>query len=120
MPAVVIGFHDPSSLIGTIPDATNYATSYFVFSKKLMFDFGLLDFTFGYSKDFFDLRYKDFEGFFGGFEFKPTFSKNISLNIENNSKGYNIGVKLNIFTRFNLMFGLWRLEKPTFSFNYML
>lgn len=120
LPAVVIGFHDPSSLIGTIPAATNYATSYFVFSKKLMFDFGLLDFTFGYSKDFFDLRYKDFEGLFGGFEFKPTFSKNISLNIENNSKGYNIGIKLNTFTRFNLMFGLWRLEKPTFSFNYML
>jgi len=120
LPAVVIGFQDPSSLLGTAPGATNYAASYIVFSKYLKLNFGDIDFSMGYAKDFFDLRFKDIDGLFGGFEFKPAFSKNISLNIENNSKGYNAGIKLNYFSSFNVVLGFWSLEKPTFSFNYFL
>lgn len=58
IPALVIGFQDPSSLFGTSEEATNYASSYLVFSKYLNFDFGNFDFTLGYSQDFFDLRFK--------------------------------------------------------------
>ncbi len=119
LPAVVIGFHDPSSLIGTADGATNYAASYFVLSKVLKSDLGKFDFSIGYAQDFFDLRFKDIEGLFGGVSFTPKLYDKINFIIENNSKGINTGIKMIFLSRFNLMLGLWNLDKPTFSFNYL-
>ena len=58
-------------------------------------------------------------GAFGGISFLPNFYKNASILFEHNSKGFNAGISLNAFSRFNLMFGIWNLDKPTFSFNYL-
>ena len=119
LPALVIGFQDPSSLFGTSDEATNYASSYLVFSKNLNFDFGNFDFTAGYSQDFFDARFKDLEGIFLGVSFTSSFYDDLSILFEHNSKGINTGFKLNLKSKFNLMLGIWDLKKPTFAFNYL-
>ena len=119
IPAIVLGFQDPSSLLGTADGATNYAASYFVLSKILKSDLGNFDFSLGYAQDFFNLRFKDIEGLFGGVSFTPIFFDKISFSIEHNSKGINTGIGLIGFSKFNLMLGVWNLDKPTFSFNYL-
>ena len=55
------------------------------------------------------------------FSLKPVFIPfydDLSILFEHNSKGINTGFKLNLISKFNLMFGVWNLDKPTFAFNY--
>lgn len=119
LPAMVIGFQDPSSLIGTSSGATNYAVSYIVFSKALKLNFGDLDFSMGYSKEFFDSRSKDIEDFFSGVSFTPNIFDKASISIEHNSKNFNIGLRISPIKAFNFVIGAWDLNKPIFSFNYL-
>lgn len=109
-----------SAYIGnTCKGCSNYAATYIVFSKNLKLNFGDFDFSLGYAKDFFDLRYKDLDGGFGGVTFTPNFYDLISFSFEHNSKGINSGLKWNPFKPINLMIGVWDLNKPTLSFNYL-
>ena len=51
--------------------------------------------------------------------FSPNFYNNASILFEHNSKGINAGINVIVLSRFNLMLGIWNLDKPTFSFNYL-
>ena len=120
LPALVLGLQDASAITGdTCLVCSNYSATYFVGSKNIKTEFGNFDLTLGYAFDFFELKSKDYMGVFGGISFSPNFFKNASILIENNSKGINTGIGLTGFSKFNLMLGLWNLDKPTFSFNYL-
>ena len=120
LPAIVLGLQDASAIFGeTSLAATNYSAIYFVGSKNIKSDFGNFDLSVGYAFDFLELKSKDYIGAFGGISFSPNFYKNTSILFEHNSKGFNTGVRINAFSRFNLMLGLWNLDKPTFSINYL-
>ena len=54
-----------------------------------------------------------------GVSFSPKIYENASFLFEHNSKGFNTGVRLEAYSRLNLMLGVWNLDKPTFSFNYL-
>jgi hypothetical protein len=73
----------------------------------------------GYAFDYKDIKAKDYKGVFGGISFSTKFYENALFLFEHNSKGFNSGISLNVFSRFHLMLGLWNLDKPTFSFNYL-
>ena len=96
-----------------------YAATYLVTSKKIDFKHFSIDTSLGYAFDFLDLETKDFRGFFGGAMFTPNFYDLISFSIEHNSMGVNSGLKWNPFKPIILMIGVWDLNKPTFSFNYL-
>jgi len=120
IPALVLGLQDASSIIGgTCISCSNYSATYFVGSKNLKTDFGDFDLSVGYAFDFLDLKSKDYKGVFGGISFSPNFYKNASMLFEHNSKGINTGISTIVLSRFSLMLGLWNLDKPTFSFNYL-
>jgi len=120
LPAIVLGLQDASAILGdTCLACTNYSATYFVGSKNFKTEFGDFDLSLGYAFDFLELKSKDYEGVFGGISFNPNFYKSASILFEHNSKGINTGISLTVFSRFNLMFGLWNLDKPTFSFNYL-
>ena len=120
LPALVLGLQDASAITGdTCLVCTNYSATYFVGSKKIKTEFGDFDLSLGYAFDFLELKSKDYEGVFGGISFSPNFYKNASILFEHNSKGFNSGIRLEAYSRFNLMFGFWNLDKPTFSFNYL-
>ena len=120
LPVIVLGLQDASAIIGdTCFGCSNYTATYFVGSKNFKTDFGDFDLSVGYAFDFLELKSKDFKGVFGGISFSPNINKNGSILIEHNSKGINTGIRLTVFSRFNLILGLWNLDKPTFSFNYL-
>jgi hypothetical protein len=120
LPAIVLGLQDPSAIFGdTCLVCTNYSATYFVGSKNFKTDFGNFDLTIGYAFDFKELKAKDFKGVFGGISFSPNFYENASFLFEHNNKGFNTGISTIVLSRFNLMLGLWNLDKPTFSFNYL-
>ena len=120
LPAIVLGLQDTSAIFGdTCLVCTNYSATYFVGSKNFKTDFGNFDISVGYAFDFLELKSKDYKGVFGGISFTPNFYKNASILVEHNSKGINTGVNMIVLSRFNFMLGLWNLEKPTFSFNYL-
>ena len=120
LPAIVLGLQDASALLGdTCLGCSNYSATYFVGSKSLKTGLGDFDFSIGYAFDFLELKSKDYMGVFGGISFSPNIYKNASILIEHNSKGFNTGISTVVLSRFNLMLGLWNLDKPTFSFNYL-
>ena len=120
LPAIVLGLQDPSAIFGdTCLVCTNYSATYFVGSKNFKTDFGNFDLSIGYAFDFKELKAKDFKGVFGGISFSPNFYENASFLFEHNNKGFNTGISTIVLSRFNLMLGLWNLDKPTFSFNYL-
>lgn len=120
LPAIVLGLQDPSAIFGdTCLTCTNYSATYFVGSKNFKTDFGNFDLSIGYTFDFKELKAKDFKGVFGGISFSPNFYNNASILFEHNSKGINAGINVIVLSRFNLMLGIWNLDKPTFSFNYL-
>ena len=120
IPAIVLGLQDASAIFGgTCISCTNYSAIYFVSSKNIITDFGNFDLSMGYAFAYKELKAKDYKGVFGGVSFSPKFYKNASFLFEHNSKGFNTGIGFNVFSRFNLIFGLWNLDKPTFSLNYL-
>ena len=120
LPAIVLGLQDASAIIGdTCLGCSNYSATYFVGSKNFKTDFGNFDLSLGYAFDFLELKSKDYKGVFGGISFSPNLYKNASILVEHNSKGINTGINTIVLSRFNLMLGLWNLDKPTFSFNYL-
>ncbi|MDC0875216.1 YjbH domain-containing protein [Flavobacteriaceae bacterium] len=120
LPAIVLGLQDPSAIFGdTCLVCTNYSATYFVGSKNFKTDFGNFDLSIGYAFDFKELKAKDYKGVFGGISFSPNFYENASFLFEHNTKGFNTGISTIVLSRFNLMLGLWNLDKPTFSFNYL-
>ena len=120
LPAIVLGLQDASAIIGdTCLSCSNYSATYFVGSKIFKTNFGNFDLSVGYAFDILELKSKDYIGVFGGISFSPKFYKNASILIEHNSKGINTGIGLTALSRFNFMLGLWNLDKPTFSFNYL-
>ena len=121
LPAIVLGLQDASAIFGdTCLNCSNYSAIYFVGSKNIESDYGNFDLSIGYAFDYKELKAKDYKGVFGGVSFSPKFYENASFLFEHNSKGFNTGISLNVFSRFNLMLGLWNIDKPTFSFNYLL
>ena len=122
IPALVFGLHDFSKLTGLSSNASvnsMYSANYFVISKKILTELIEIDTSLGYAFDLLDNKTKDYRGVFYGVEiFKRDFNF-ISLVIEHNSKVTNTGFKINVISKFNLMFGFWNLEKPTFAFNYL-
>ena len=120
LPAIVFGLQDPSAIFGdTCLVCTNYSATYFVGSKNFKTDFGNFDLSIGYAFDFKELKAKDFKGVFGGISFSPIFYENASFLFEHNNKGFNTGISTIVLSRFNLMLGLWNIDKPIFSFNYL-
>ena len=120
LPALVLGLQDASAIFGdTCLVCSNYSATYFVGSKNFKTKFGDFDISLGYAFDFLELKSKDYMGVFGGVSYTPKFYENASFVFEHNSKGFNTGISLNIFSRFNLMLGIWNLDKPTFSINYL-
>ena len=113
-------FQDASAIFGeTCLSCSNYSATYFVGSKNIKTGFGNFDLSIGYAFDFKELKAKDYKGVFGGVSFTSSFYDDLSILFEHNSKGINTGFKLNLISKFNLMFGIWDLEKPTFAFNYL-
>ena len=120
IPSIVLGLQDASAILGdTCLGCSNYSATYFVGSKNLKLDFGDIDISIGYAFDLFELKSKDYIGVFGGAMFTPNFYDLISFSIEYNSKVINSGIKWNPFNQINLMIGIWDLNKPTFSLNYL-
>ena len=120
LPAIVIGLQDASAIFGeTILAATNYSAIYFVGSKNIKSDYGNFDLSMGYTFDYKELKAKEYKGVFGGISFSPNFYENASFLFEHNSKGFNSGIRWIAFKRFNLMIGVWNLDKTTFSLNYL-
>jgi len=120
LPALVLGLQDASAIFGeTCLNCSNYTATYFVSSKNIKTGFGNFDLSIGYAFDFKELKAKDYKGVFGGVSFTSSFYDDLSILFEHNSKGINTGFKLNLISKFNLMFGIWDLEKPTFAFNYL-
>ena len=120
IPAIVLGLQDASAIIAdTCLGCSNYSATYFVGSKNIKVGFGNFDLSIGYAFDLKELKTKDYKSLFGGISFSPNFYKNASILIENNSKGINAGIGLTGFSKFNLMLGVWNLDRPTFSFNYL-
>jgi hypothetical protein len=121
IPAVVLGLQDASSIIGgTCTSCSNYSATYFVGSKNFKTDFGEFDLSIGFAFDFLELKSRDYELVFGGISFNPNLFKNLSILFEHNSKGINTGISMIFLSKFNMMLGVWNLDKPTFSFNYLL
>ena len=119
-PALVLGLQDASAIFGeTCLSCSNYSATYFVGSKNIKTGFGNFDLSIGYAFDFKELKAKDYKGVFGGVSFSPNFYENASFLFEHNNKGFNTGISTIVLSRFNLMLGLWNLNKPTFSFNYL-
>jgi hypothetical protein len=120
LPAIVLGLQDASAIFGdTCLGCSNYSAIYFVGSKNIKSDFGNFDLSVGYAFDYKELKAKDYKGVFGGVSFSPNFYKNASFLFEHNSKGFNTGISVIAFSSFNLMLGVWNLDKPTFSVNYL-
>tara|TARA_B100001063_G_C16713324_1_gene529288 strand:+ start:255 stop:962 length:708 start_codon:yes stop_codon:yes gene_type:complete len=120
LPAIVLGLQDATAILGnTLLAATNYSAIYFVGSKNIKSDFGNFDLSVGSAFDYKELKTKDYKGVFGGVSFTPSFYHDLSILFEYNSNGINTGFKLNLISKFNLMFGVWDLEKPTFAFNFL-
>ena len=120
LPVIVLGLQDASAIFrDTCLYCSNYTATYFVGSKNFKTKFGDFDISLGYAFDFLELEAKDYKGVFGGISFSPNIYKNASILIEHNSKGFNTGISTVVLSRFNLMLGLWNLDKPTFSFNYL-
>lgn len=117
LPSIVFGLQDMGTLLG----GTNswFSANYIVGSKRISTSFGNLDTTFGFAFDFLDTKTRDYKGIFGGISYTPSFYNKISINFEHNSNGINTGFRLNAFSRFNILLGIWNLDKPTFSFNYL-
>ena len=119
LPAIVLGLQDASAIFGeTCLICSNYTATYFVGSKNIKTGFGNFDLSVGYAFDFKELKARDYKGVFGGVSFTSSFYDDLSILFEHNSKGINTGFKLNLISKFNLMFGVWNLDKPTFAFNY--
>ena len=120
LPALVLGLQDASAIFGeTCLGCSNYSATYFVGSKNFRTGFGNFDLSIGYAFDFKELKARDYKGVFGGVSFTSSFYDDLSILFEHNSKGINTGFKLNLISKFNLMFGFWNLDKPTFAFNYL-
>lgn len=120
LPAIVLGLQDASAILGdTCLGCSNYSASYLVSSKNFVTDFGNIDISVGYAFDFLELSSKDFKGFFGGIAFTPNFYQKMSFLFEHDSSVINSGIKWNPFKPIILMIGVWDLNKPTFSFNYL-
>lgn len=125
LPAIVLGLQDASAIFGdTCLVCSNYSATYFVGSKNFKTEFGDFDLSLGYAFDLLELKSldtarKDYKGVFGGISYSPNFYNNATILFEHNSKGINTGISLTTFSRFNLMLGIWNLDKPTFSFNYL-
>ena len=118
LPALVLGLQDASAIFGeTCLTCSNYSATYFVSSKNIKTEFGNFDLSVGYAFDFKELKAKDYKGVFGGVSFSPKFYEDASFLFGHNSKGFNTGIRWIAFSRFNLMLGVWNLDKPTFSVN---
>ena len=120
LPAIVFGAHDSSQLAGRITSTgPKYTAFYLVSSKMFKSSFGDFDVSVGYAFDFLDIKTESYKGLFSGITYTPFFLKNLSIKFENDSRGFNSGVVLNVFNKINFMLGVWNLDKPTFSFNYL-
>lgn len=120
IPSIVFGIHDITQFVSGVTGVPNFSANYLVFSKIFEVKNILkVDLNIGYSFDIQDFKSKDYKGFFGGLSLTPNFYKRISFILEHNSKGINSGINWNPFRPINLMVGVWDLNKPTFSFNYL-
>jgi len=126
IPSLVFGFHDFGAIIipfdrrvsvmfeGSINN--NFSSSYMVISKLFRKSFLEFDLSVGYGSDFFKIGTSSFNGIFGGLQINAL---KFSLIIEYDSQYFHTGIKWRQLNSINLMFGLWDLNKPTFSFNYL-
>ena len=119
LPSIVIGSHDFGKFFTNFDAATNFSTTYITSSKVINSKFLNFDFTFGYAFDFFSLKAEDLNGVFTGVQIRSSLLESLSFIIEYDSKLINSGIKWRPINSINLMFGLWDLNKPTFSFNYL-
>ena len=119
LPALVFGAHDASSLFGITSIGPKYSAFYFVSTKLIKTDFGDFDISAGYAFDLLDIKTMSYKGFFAGISYEPLFLENLSIQFENDSSGFNSGLVLNVYNKFNFMLGVWNLDKPTFALNYL-
>lgn len=120
LPAITFGLHDFSRIFGTENTSYNstYSANYIVGSKYLSLNDFKLDFSLGTSFSIGKLHSRDLKGFFYGFEVKNNQFDYISILFENDTKGFNTGIKISPVDNIIFMFGFWDMKKQTFSFNY--
>jgi len=118
-PSIVFGIHDFGKIFTDFDSATNYSTSYFVISKIKDFNLIKFDLSFGYAFDLAGIQAIDIDGLFYGIEIKSNFYEKASFIFEYDSKYFQTGLMLNPIKPIKMMFGLWDLNKPTFSLNYL-
>lgn len=117
-PSTSIGINDFSYFLGT--NATNnnssYHFSFVTFSKLLELNEILFDFSLGSGFDLIKNKKRNVDGLFYGI---GLIYNNMSILIENNSKNYNIGFKINLK---NLNLNLFALDfsKLGFGINYSI
>ena len=120
IPSIVIGLHDISSITGETSKAASFnIANYIVISKSVNFEFGNIDITTGHTFDIGNHISKDLNGFFGGLKINFKSFKFLDFNFEYDTSNYNLGLNLRPIKPINLMIGIWDLNKPTFSFNYL-
>ena len=119
LPSLVIGIHDMSQFIGVQAGSASFATNYLVGSKLLSISKRInAHLNIGYAFDISKYETIVYNGLFGGVEIYHNSYNQFSLSVEHNSKEFIFGGKLQLFSKGNLMLGLWDLDKPTFAFNY--
>jgi len=120
IPSIVVGLHDISSVIAETSKAASFqVANYIVISKSVNFKFGNIDITTGHTFDISNHISKDLNGFFGGLKVNLKSINFLDFNFEYDTFYYNLGLNFRPIKPINLMIGIWNLNKPTFSFNYL-
>jgi len=120
LPSIVFGIHDLAQYIGVVSGVPNFSTNYVVGSKLFSISDKLnIDLDIGYAFDISKFKTVAYNGLFGGVEIYHNSFGQFSLNAEYDSNKFIFGGKINLFSKINLMLGLWDLNKPTFAFNYL-
>ena len=118
-PSIVFGIHDFAQYIGVMGGVPNFSANYFVLSKLLKVKNALeIDLSVGYAFDILKFKSVDYKGIFSGISISHSSFNEFSMIMEYDSKNLIMGTKTNIIKKFELMAGLWDLDKLTFSFNY--
>ena len=105
-PAIVLGVNDiyTGALIGN----QNFGSLYAVTTKNFLVKKNEIGVTFGYALPYFENT--QFDGFFGGVSFSPSFLRQLTLMAEYDSRSFNIGGSILFFKHLYLFALLQGME----------
>ncbi|RED96135.1 YjbH domain-containing protein [Marinoscillum furvescens] len=118
LPAIAVGLHDFSSVKGG--KARHFAASYAVASKTIEAGPIKAGIHAGYGADFFNAKHYELLGVFGAVDLALSQAPWLSLIAEYDSRNINIGTKLLLWERLQLIGTLREAKNPEASISYRI